>query len=205
FDRRLNNDASYLYKAAWSSESFVHLCGKRYVNREETQTTVKVYSNQPSVTLLVDGREYQTLTGSRVFNFRIALNGEHEITAMASGEKDTMVIRKAEKADPQYSMLEKEAVVNWFDADTFRPDCFSIKDTMGILMQNPKTAAIVGRMMDAARASRGDVAKAASGNANLEKMMAGMTLESILKMAGPAIKQEQITALNEALQKIEKR
>ncbi len=80
-----------------------------------------------------------------------------------------------------------------------------LKDTLGILMQNPKSAAIVGRMMDAARASRGDVAKAASGNANLEKMMAGMTLESILKMAGPAIKQEQITTLNEALQKIEKR
>ena len=205
FDRRVKKDAFYLYKAAWSSEPFVHLCGKRYVNREQAETTVKVYSNQSSVTLLVDGREYQTLTGSRVFNFRIALNGEHEIAAMAGGEKDTMVIRKAEKADPQYSMLEKEAVVNWFDADTFRPDCFSIKDTMGILMQNPKSAAIVGRMMDAARASRGDVAKAASGNANLEKMMAGMTLESILKMAGPAIKQEQITALNEALQKIEKR
>ncbi len=80
-----------------------------------------------------------------------------------------------------------------------------LKDTLEILMQNPKSAAIVGRMMDAARAFRGDVAKAASGNDNLEKMMAGMTLESILKMAGPAIKQEQITTLNEALQKIEKR
>lgn len=205
FDRKLKKDAFYLYKAAWSSEPFVHLCGKRYANREQAETTVKVYSNQPGVTLLVDGMEYQTLTGSRVFNFRIALNGEHEITAVANGLKDTMVIRKVEKANLQYSMLKKEAVVNWFDADTFKPDCFSIKDTMGNLMQNPKSAAIVGRMMEAARASRGDVAQAAAGNANLEKMMAGMTMESILKMAGSAIKQEQITALNEALQQIEKR
>ena len=166
---------------------------------------VKVYSNQSRVTLLVDGREYQTLTGSRVFRFKITLSGEHEITAAAGGLKDTMVIRKAKEADPQYSMLKREAVVNWFDADTFRPDCFSIRDTLGTLMQNPKSAAIVGRMMDAARASRGDVAQAASGNANLEKMMSGMTLESILKMAGPAIKAEQITALNETLQQIEKR
>ncbi|MCM1119767.1 MAG: glycoside hydrolase family 2 protein [bacterium] len=205
FDRKLKKDAFYLYKAAWSSEPFVHLCGKRYVNREQAETVVKVYSNQPQVTLSVDGRECGTQTGSRIFEFTVTISGEHEITAEAGGLKDTMVVRKAEKADPQYSMLEKEAVVNWFDADTFKPDCFSIRDTMGTLMQNPRSAAIVGRMMEAARASRGEVAQAAAGNANLEKMMAGMTLENLLKMAGPAIKPEQVTALNQALQEIKKR
>ena len=30
FDRKQKKDAFYLYKAAWSKESFVHLCGKRY-------------------------------------------------------------------------------------------------------------------------------------------------------------------------------
>ena len=59
-------------------------------------------------------------------------------------------------------------------------------------------------MMDQARASRGDVAQAAAGNANLEKMMAGMTLESLLKQAGPAIKPEQVRALNGVLQQIKK-
>lgn len=71
-------------------------------------------------------------------------------------------------------------------------------------MRHPGTAAVVGRMMEAARATRGDVAAAAAGNANLEKMMAGMSLKSLLKQAGPAIKQEQIKSLNAALQKISK-
>lgn len=114
-----------------------------------------------------------------------------------------MTIRKVEKANPDYRMTGSE-VVNWFDADKFDPTCFSIKDTLGTLMQHPQTAAIVGRMMQAARASRGDVASAAAGNAILERMMAGMTLQSLLKQAGSAIKPEQIQGLNAALQKIKK-
>lgn len=50
----------------------------------------------------------------------------------------------------------------------------------------------------------GDVAGAAAKNANLERMMAGMTLESLLKQAGPAISPEQIKSLNQALQGIKK-
>lgn len=55
-----------------------------------------------------------------------------------------------------------------------------------------------------AQASRGDVAKAASGNKNPEKMMAGMSLQSLLKQAGDAIKPDQIKALNAALQQVKK-
>lgn len=71
-------------------------------------------------------------------------------------------------------------------------------------MGNPHTAAIVGRIMDRARASRGDVAESASGNENLQKMMAGMTFQSLLKQAGDAIKPEQIKQLNAALRQIKK-
>ncbi len=46
FDRQLRKDAFYLYKAAWNKTSpFVHLCGKRYANRAEEETEIKVYSN----------------------------------------------------------------------------------------------------------------------------------------------------------------
>ena len=55
-DRELRKDAFYLYKAYWSKEAFVHLCGRRYVDRAEEVTKIKVYSNQPSVTLYVDGK-----------------------------------------------------------------------------------------------------------------------------------------------------
>ena len=203
FDRKLRKDAFYLYKAHWSKEPFVHLCGSRYADRAEEKTEIKVYSNRSEVTLLVDGKEVSTKMGGKVYTFQIPLTGEHTITAKSGDLSDTMTIRKVEKANPDYRMVGGE-VVNWFDADTFDPTCFSIKDTLGALMQHPKAGVIVGRMMQAARASRGDVASATAGNANLERMMAGMTLQSLLKQAGPAIKPEQIQSLNAALQQIKK-
>ncbi len=203
FDRQLKKDAFYLYKAHWSKEPFVHLCGSRYVDRTEEVTEIKVYSNQKNVTLLVDGKEAATLAGEKVFAFEVAITGEHEITVKAGDVSDTMTIRKVDTPNKDY-LFQKEEVVNWFDRDTFDPSCFSIQDTLGALMQHPKAGAIVGRMMEAARASRGDVASATAGNANLEKMMAGMTLQSLLKQAGPAIKPEQIQSLNAALQQIKK-
>ena len=164
FDRKLRKDAFYLYKAHWSKEPFVHLCGKRYADRAEEQTEIKVYSNQSEVTLLVDDKEIATKMGAKIYTFRIPLTGEHTITVKSGSLSDSMTIRKVEKANPDYRMVGGE-VVNWFDADTFDPTCFSIKDTLGALMQHPKAGAIVGRMMQAARASRGDVASATAGRA----------------------------------------
>ena len=56
-DRKLKKDAFYLYKAYWSKTPFVHVCGRRYVDRTEDVTEIKVYSNEQSVTLFVDGVE----------------------------------------------------------------------------------------------------------------------------------------------------
>ena len=53
------------------------------------------------------------------------------------------------------------------------------------------------------RAARGDVARSAGNNENLHRMMAGMTLESLLKQAGN-VPAEAVKSLNAALQKIRK-
>ena len=203
FDRKLRKDAFYLYKAYWSKEPFVHLCGRRYADRTEEVTEIKVYSNRSEVTRLVDGKEVASGKGAKIYTFQVPITGEHTVEVRSGSLSDCITIRKAEKANPDYRMAGGE-VVNWFDADKHDPTCFSIKDTLGTLMRHPKAGAIVGRMMQNARASRGDVAQAAAGNANLERMMAGMTLQSLLKQAGPAIKPEQIHALNAALQQIKK-
>jgi beta-galactosidase len=202
-DRKLKKDAFYLYKAAWSKEAFVHICGKRYADRTEDMTEVKVYSNQPEVTLLVDGEIVKRQEGKRVFVFQVPLTGEHLIRAMAGDCMDTAVIRKVSQPNPDY-LFQKEAVVNWFDREEINPECFSIQDTMGEVMANPAGAAILGRIIAQASASRGDVAASTEGNANLEKMMAGMKIQSLLKQAGDAVKPEQIKQLNEALQQIKK-
>lgn len=64
--------------------------------------------------------------------------------------------------------------------------------------------AIVQRLMAQASASRGDVAESVKDNPALQRMMQRMTLVSLLKQAGDAVSEEQMKALNDALQKIPK-
>jgi beta-galactosidase len=201
-DRQLRKDAFYLYKAAWSKQPFVHLCGSRYAERAEPETEIKVYSNQPEVTLMVDGRLIGKQTGSRVFTWRIPLTGEHTILATAGSCMDQMKLQRVAEPNKAY-MFRKQEVVNWFDKDEIDPACFSIRDTLDALQQHPQAGAILAGMMAKMRASRGDVAQSAGSNANLQRMMAGMTLESLLKQAGN-VPAEAVKSLNAALQKIRK-
>ncbi|MCR5162070.1 MAG: glycoside hydrolase family 2 protein [Lachnospiraceae bacterium] len=203
FDHKTKKDAFYLYKAAWSKEPFVHLCGKRFKDHAEENVTVKVYSNCSEVTLLFDGRKIGTKSGDKVFTFDIPLTAEHRIEAVSGNCKDQMTLCHVEKENELYRFA-KQKVINWFDKEEFDPTCYSIKNTMGELSRNMHTAAILAKMMERMTASRGDVAKSANQNASLQKMMAGMTLESLIKQAGDAVPEEMIRNLNSALQKIKK-
>ena len=205
-DRKLKKDAFYLYKAAWNhDEAFVHLCGSRYTDRCGEQTEIVIYSNQKKVTLYVDKKLAGVQEGNRIFRFMIPLTeGEHEIYAEAENCSDTIHIRKVEQENPAYSFRQKGDVINWFDKETFDKECYSLKDTFGELLSNPKSAELVNAIMAKARAARGDVAKSTSQNKNLQKMMAGIRMENLLKQAGPALKQEDVVGLNKALQKIKK-
>lgn len=203
-DRKLKKDAFYLYKAAWSKEPFVHLCGSRYVNRCESVTEVKVYSNQQQMELYVDGELFDKAEGSRIFIFQVPISGEHVIEAKSGSLTDCIQVRKVEQPDSEYQFAQEGGIVNWFDKEDFKSGYFSVRDTMGTLQAHPQAGVIVSRMMEKARASRGDVARSTAGNQNLQKMMAGMSLESLLKQAKGAITAEQIKELNTALQQIKK-
>ena len=205
-DRKLKKDAFYLYKAAWNQEeAFVHLCGSRYTDRCGEQTEIVIYSNQKKVTLYVDKKLAGVQEGNRIFRFMIPLTeGEHEIYAETENCSDTIHIRKVEQENPAYSFRQKGEVINWFDKETFDEECYSLRDTFGELLSNPKSAELVNAIMEKVRAARGDVAKSTSQNKNLHKMMAGIRMENLLKQAGPALKQEDVVGLNKALQKIKK-
>jgi len=109
FDRKTKKDSFYLYKAWWSKEPFVYITGRRYVDRAESKTNIKVYSNCSEVTLYVNGEKYETKVGEKVFNFRIPLVGECEIRASAGELSDTIKIRRAEKKNPAYKLSKKKA------------------------------------------------------------------------------------------------
>ena len=203
-DRKLKKDAFYLYKAYWSKTPFVHVCGRRYVERTEDVTEIKVYSNEQSVTLFVDGVERETSEGSKVFKFKVPITGTHKIRAVSGTCEDEITVKKVQKSNQDYIFNKQGDVVNWFDRDDFKADHYSISDTLGELAQNEMANAIVQRLMAQASASRGDVAESVKDNPALQRMKQRMTLVSLLKQAGDAVSEEQMKALNDALQKIPK-
>ena len=203
-DRETKKDAFYLYKAYWSRENFIHICGRRYVDRTEEVTKIKVYSNQPSVALYVDGIFVEEQKGSRIFEFEIPISGSHKVAAQAGEYRDEIIVKKADEVNKAYLFVKEGDIVNWFDKEDFHEDCYSVGDTLGEIAKSPEANAIVQKLTAKAAASRGDVAESVKDNPALQRMMQRMTLQSMLKQAGDVIKPEEIKALNDALQRIKK-
>ena len=109
FDRQTKKDSFYLYKAWWSDTPFVHICGKRYVNRTTRKATIKVYSNCSDVTLYADGEKIAEQKGKRVFTFKVKLSDSTEIKAVAENCADQAVLRYVNKPDPAYKLHKKTA------------------------------------------------------------------------------------------------
>lgn len=112
FDRAIKKDSFYLYKAYWSKEGVLHLCGKRYIDRTGRFTIVKVYSNQSKVTLYNNGKLIGEKTGSRVFTFKIALEEENNLEVVAGSLRDNSFIKKVDKPNKAYK-LKKSKSKNW--------------------------------------------------------------------------------------------
>lgn len=55
YDRQTKKDAFFYYKANWSNSPVLHITSRRYTQRDEPLTEVKVYSNAPAVELRVNG------------------------------------------------------------------------------------------------------------------------------------------------------
>ena len=104
FDRKIRKDSFYVYKAWWSKEPFVYIAGRRYVDRPERETTVKIYSNQKQVTLYANGKKVATKTGDKIFTFQIPLNGEVKLEAVAGECRDEAAIRYVDKPNPAYKL-----------------------------------------------------------------------------------------------------
>lgn len=205
FDRKIKKDAFYIYKAYLSKEPFVHVCGRRYVDRCEDVTKVKVYSNLDSVTLLIDGKPVGTKSGEHVFEFDVPISGEHIIKATSGEYTDEITVRRVEKPNEEYVCESKMDVSNWFDEkDEIDESCFSVKDKVKDIKAHPVAGMVYAKMMEEAMKRIGDVAKSVKIPKEMQEQMDNMTLEANLKMAGHMIKPEMIKTLNETLQKIKK-
>ena len=207
FDRKYKKDSFYAYKAWLSDEPFVHICGKRYVNRVEDTTKVTVYSNLPEVELFVNGKSLGKQTSDvHFFYFDVPNSGETKLTAVAGDCKDESVIRKVDTFNEDYRLKEKGAILNWFDITA--PDgYFSLNDKLSDILACPAGAQLFGGMMAQMQSAAGGMAAGFEMNEGMMQMMGGFTvirLTNLLGTAGIKVTKEQLLGLNAALNQIKK-
>src|SRR3546814_6253203 len=51
YDRKVKKDAFFYYKTQWSNAPVVHITGRRWRDRTDAKTAIKVYRNAPRVAL----------------------------------------------------------------------------------------------------------------------------------------------------------
>ena len=209
FDRKYKKDSFYAYKAWLSDDPFVHVCGKRYVDRVEDVTKVTVYSNQPEVELYVNGELLEKQTSeNHFFYFNVPNNGITRIQAIAGEYGDESVIRKVETFNEDYRLKEKGAILNWFDV-TEVDGYLSLNSKMSELLMVPAGQALFGQIMgpiaEAAKQSAGE--GGFEMNEGIMQMMGGFTvlrLIGMLGMTGLKMNKEEFLDLNAKLNQIKK-
>ncbi|MBR2825015.1 MAG: hypothetical protein IKE51_01940 [Solobacterium sp.] len=204
FDRLYKKDSFYAYKAWLSDEKFVHLCGKRYVDRVEDTTRITVYSNLDEVQLYLNDELYETKKGKWFFYFEIPNQDTTYIKAKAGEYEDESMIRKVETFNEAYTYKEAGAVLNWFDIAEVE-GYYSLNDTVGDILKSPQGQQLMQQML-------GNVASSHTGGFELGpeamQMMNGFTVVRLVNMmssmANLNIPKEKLLEINELLNQIPK-
>ncbi|MBE6916665.1 MAG: glycoside hydrolase family 2 protein [Ruminococcaceae bacterium] len=211
-DRKYKKDAFYAYKAWLSDDPFVHLCGKRYINRVEDVTKVTVYSNLPEVELFANGVSLgKKAAADHFFYFDVPNKGLTNLVAVAGQCRDESVINKVETFDESYRLVEKGAILNWFDIEA--PEGYlSLNDKMGDVLSTVRGKLIFAGLMAKMMGGKGGDGKMeAMGfelSADMMTMMNGFTVLRLFTLMGGMMDvkftKEQLLDLNAQLNKIKK-
>ena len=217
FDRKYKKDAFYAYKAWLSEDPFVHICGKRYVDRVEEVTRVTVYSNLPKVELLVNGKSLGVKESSEhFFYFEVPNVGESNIVAVAGDCSDESFLRKVEEPNPDYVLKEVGAILNWFDIKEIEGR-LSINDTIGDVMKSFRGKMILMcfamklmREMKKNNPGSGGKNKAAGFEMSgpMLQMLNGFTILRAVNMGGGMglkVSKEELLALNSKLNRVKRK
>ena len=210
FDRKYKKDSFYAYKAWLSDDPFVHICGKRYVDRVEDVTKVTVYSNLPEVELFVNGTSLGKKTSEEhFFYFEVPNVGESTLVAVAGECRDESTLRKVDTFNEAYRLKEKGAVLNWFDI-TAPEGYYSLNDKLEDLIKTPEGGAILGQLMTKMMPAKEGEDNPLNNPENSGKMMQMLGSFTILRLIGligaMGVKptKEELLALNAQLNNVKK-
>ena len=223
-DRKYKKDSFYAYKAWLVSpevDPFVHLCSKRYIDRVEDVTKVTVYSNLPEVELFVNGESIgKKSADDHFFYFDVPNVGESTIVAKAGELTDEGKIRKVDEMNMDYVLVEKGAVLNWFDINA--PEGrFSLNDKISDIMDTKRgklwfigVGLKIKKKMDAnkkgekgEKKSGGFEVDLKSGDSGLMQMMGSFTvlrLTGMMGMMNISFTKEELLKMNRKLNRIRK-
>ncbi len=211
FDRKYKKDAFYAYKAWLSDEPFVHICGKRYVDRVEDVTQVTVYSNQPEVELYAGGRNLgKQRSDNHFFYFKVPSVYTTELVAKAGDCEDVGKIVKVDTFNDSYRMVEQGDVLNWFDI-TAPEGRFSLNDKAGDVLATPKGKVLFLKLMKNAMKGKETMADATQmmGSKDMMGFLSGFTVKRLLSMMGTMgatpLTREEMLDFNNKLNKIKKK
>ncbi len=207
FDRKYKKDSFYAYKAWLSDDPFVHICGKRYVDRVEEETKVTVYSNLPEVELFVNGKSLgKQASEEHFFYFMVPNVGESVLTAVAGDCRDESCIRKVEEFNEDYRLKEKGAILNWFDI-TEKEGYYSLNDTLGSVVKSPEGQALFMGLMKSMGGDGEGFSVPADKMDVMMQMMGSFTIIRLINTigaVGSAVTKEQLLGLNAQLNQIKK-
>jgi len=212
-DRKTKKDSYYIYQAYWTDKPMVHICGKRYAKRAGETTEIRVYSNQPSVTLYLNGEKAEEKSAEKVFVFTVSLKeGFNTILADAGAVKDTATLEKVEKEPDIYVLPEvnerAEGVANWFkmvgSLDLSAPMEFpegkyNVRNTMMELAESPEAMEVV---TTAVKLATNMLIAPGEG---MWDMLKGMTPEKMMAISGGMLPDGFLESVNAKLIQIDKK
>jgi beta-galactosidase len=212
-DRKIKKDAFYLYKANWSKEPFVHLAGRRFVNRHEELSDIVVLSNLENIKLF-NGEELigeiNNTEAMKIFKQVELAHGENLIRVEGHDKAgnvfiDDMILNRVSEADKSYTLVkaeEKGHVVNWFEKFdltnvrevTLKEGYFSTFDAIKELYENEEAKEVFKKYF-------GDTAE----HPKYKTVMMMTSIDAMSKISRFNIPKELLTVINRELNVIPKK
>ena len=220
YDRKTRKDAFYVYQAYWSATPMIHICSERFADRAPNERTVTVFTNRPQVTLVVNGAAYKTQSVTdhcAVFADVPLRDGPNTVSAQDGALcGNTITLNGVACHNYAYDLPEEGDAGNWFeDPDKVaarRPmqypaGCYSLRDSIGTLMADARTAQIVRAAMARLEDPRAMyVVNNCTGESKdgMRDFYRMMRLSDMLKMGGKSVTFAFKYDLNEQLTAIKK-
>lgn len=202
-ERGTRKDAFFWYKVNWSRAPMVHICSKRFVRRTGDVLPVKVYSNEPSVSLTVNGLDAgPAQVDGRIFTWEAPLGlGTNRVVATAGDLEDTATFERVAEADPSYvcptprRVLGGDRMASWYEEQGIELDRsgWGFWSNVGELLDDPGTRAVLIDFF---------------GTTMLEhpqmEIARGFDLEFVLGVAAPDLEPERFAELQTRLSAVPK-